>query len=117
MISYRYRTQEPFMIQERVLAVKPGGIAAVILLAILVLTVAAMIASGGAPPVIVVGILVILADFFFMKGLFVVNPNEARVVQLFGSYAGTVREPGLKWANPLFTKRTISLRVRNFEST
>src|SRR5437868_6379766 len=48
MISYRYRTQEPFMIQERVLAVKPGGIAAVILLAILVLTVAAMIDSAEA---------------------------------------------------------------------
>ena len=49
-------------------------------------------------------------------GLFVVNPNEAQVVQLFGSYSGTVKTPGLRWANPFYTKKRISLRVRNFES-
>jgi regulator of protease activity HflC (stomatin/prohibitin superfamily) len=49
-------------------------------------------------------------------GLFVVNPNEGRVLQLFGDYVGTVKTPGLRWANPLYTKRRISLRVRNFES-
>lgn len=52
-----------------------------------------------------------------LKGLFVVNPNEARVLQLFGKYAGTVKEPGLRYANPLFRRRPISLRVRNFESS
>lgn len=51
-----------------------------------------------------------------LAGFFVVNPNEGRVLQLFGDYRGTVREPGLRWANPFFTKHTISLRVRNFES-
>jgi len=50
-------------------------------------------------------------------GFFVVNPNEARVLQLFGAYQGTVRTPGLRWASPFFTKKHISLRVRNFEST
>jgi regulator of protease activity HflC (stomatin/prohibitin superfamily) len=49
-------------------------------------------------------------------GLFTVNPNEAKVLQLFGNYNGTVREPGLRWVNPFFTKRGISLKVRNFES-
>ena len=49
-------------------------------------------------------------------GLFVVNPNEGRVLQLFGDYVGTVKTPGLRWANPLYTKKRISLRVRNFES-
>jgi regulator of protease activity HflC (stomatin/prohibitin superfamily) len=49
-------------------------------------------------------------------GLFVVNPNEGRVLQLFGAYRGTVREAGLRWANPFFTKKRISLRIRNFES-
>lgn len=49
-------------------------------------------------------------------GLFIVNPNEAKVLQLFGSYAGTVHAPGLRWANPFFTKRKISVRVRNFET-
>src|SRR5215217_7255981 len=49
-------------------------------------------------------------------GLFVVNPNEGKVLQLFGAYKGTVRQEGLRWANPLYTKKRISLRVRNFES-
>ena len=49
-------------------------------------------------------------------GIFVVNPNESRVLQLFGAYRGTVREEGLRWANPFYTKKRISLRVRNFES-
>ncbi len=49
-------------------------------------------------------------------GLFMVNPNEAKVLQLFGKYVGTVREPGLRWANPLYWKTKISTRVRNFES-
>jgi len=46
-----------------------------------------------------------------------VNPNEARVLQLFGSYVGTAKQPGLRWANPFYTKKRISLRVRNFESS
>jgi hypothetical protein len=49
-------------------------------------------------------------------GLFVVNPNEGRVLQLFGAYVGTVRSAGLRWASPFYTKRRLSLRVRNFES-
>jgi regulator of protease activity HflC (stomatin/prohibitin superfamily) len=52
-----------------------------------------------------------------LMGLFVVNPNEAKVVQLFGSYIGTVREPGFKWYNPFATKSRVSQRVRNFETT
>jgi len=55
-------------------------------------------------------------DFFLLLGLFVVNPNEGKVLQLFGAYVGTVKSPGLRWANPLYSKRRISLRVRNFES-
>jgi hypothetical protein len=55
-------------------------------------------------------------DLLSLAGLFVVNPNEAKVVQLFGSYVGTVREPGFKWVNPFCTKRKVSQRVRNFET-
>jgi len=54
--------------------------------------------------------------FVFWAGLFIVNPNEARVLQLFGSYTGTAKAPGLRWANPFYTKHKISLRVRNFET-
>ena len=49
-------------------------------------------------------------------GFFMVNPNESRVMQLFGSYAGSEGQTGLRWANPLYKKSRISLRVRNFES-
>ena len=49
-------------------------------------------------------------------GLFMVNPNQAKVLLLFGRYVGSVKTPGLNWANPFFTKRPISLRVRNFET-
>ena len=45
-----------------------------------------------------------------------VHPNEAKVLQLFGKYAGTVHESGLKWANPFYAKTAVSKRVRNFES-
>ena len=49
-------------------------------------------------------------------GLFLVNPNEARVLQLFGKYVGTVKHPGLRYANPFYSKQKISVRVRNFET-
>ena len=49
-------------------------------------------------------------------GFFMVHPNEAKVLQLFGKYVGTVHEPGLKWANPFYSKTAVSTRVRNFES-
>ena len=54
---------------------------------------------------------------FLLGGLFIVNPNETKVLQLFGKYAGTAKIPGLRWANPFLTKKRVSLRVRNFEST
>ena len=55
-------------------------------------------------------------DVVSLCGLFVVNPNEAKVVQLFGSYVGTVREPGFKWVNPFTSRRKVSQRIRNFET-
>jgi SPFH domain / Band 7 family len=68
------------------------------------------------------GVTVIVSAFTLVLGvlgfvgLFVVNPNEGRVVQLFGDYVGTEKRPGLWWTNPFTTKRQVSLRVRNFES-
>lgn len=50
-------------------------------------------------------------------GFFTVNPNEGRVLQFFGRYIGTVQDPGLRWANPFYTKERVSLRVRNFETS
>lgn len=69
-----------------------------------------------APGSIVGNALAIAFLTFLMAGLFMVNPNEAKVLQLFGAYAGTAKEQGLRWANPFYTKHKVSLRVRNFES-
>jgi regulator of protease activity HflC (stomatin/prohibitin superfamily) len=52
-----------------------------------------------------------------VRGFFIVAPNEGQVLQLFGSYAGTAKTAGLRWANPFYTRKKISLRVRNFESS
>jgi hypothetical protein len=65
---------------------------------------------------LILSALAFLAGAVLAVGLFVVNPNEGKVLQFFGSYAGTVKRPGLRWANPLYTKKRISQRIRNFES-
>ncbi|AZM48368.1 hypothetical protein DMB38_23585 [Streptomyces sp. WAC 06738] len=67
-------------------------------------------------PVLVLGALLFLAALVAMAGLNMVEPGEARVVQLFGRYTGTIRDDGLRWVNPLTTRRKISTRVRNHET-
>ncbi|MCX6134204.1 MAG: SPFH domain-containing protein [Ignavibacteriales bacterium] len=57
-----------------------------------------------------------VATLLFPAGFFVVQPNEARVLVLFGKYIGTVRESGFWYANPFAIKRHVSLRIRNFNS-
>jgi len=66
---------------------------------------------------IILWIVVVLVLILGLFGLTIVNPNEARVVQLFGKYRGTIKEQGLRWVNPLTLRRKVSLRVRNFESS
>ncbi|MEU5348278.1 SPFH domain-containing protein [Streptomyces sp. NPDC020766] len=72
--------------------------------------------TGGKAALIVSGILIGLAAFIAMCGLNMVAPGEARVVQLFGRYRGTIREDGLRWVNPLTSRTKISTRVRNHET-
>ncbi|GAA2395095.1 SPFH domain-containing protein [Streptomyces glaucosporus] len=78
------------------------------------------LASGGAgaggAALIVLGVLLVIGSVFAMAGLNMVAPGEARVVQLFGRYTGTVRKDGLRWVNPLTTRKKISTRVRNHET-
>jgi regulator of protease activity HflC (stomatin/prohibitin superfamily) len=57
-----------------------------------------------------------IVDFFLMIGLFIVPPNDSRVLILFGKYIGTVRDSGFHWANPFAVKKLVSLRIRNFNS-
>ena len=71
----------------------------------------------GSAPLIVAGIGGIVLFFFLLPGFMSVQPNTGNVMTLFGKYMGTVKEPGLQWANPFYTRNWISLRVRNFETT
>ena len=67
-------------------------------------------------PLLIAAIVMIPVLVILMAGFFMVNPNESKVLQLFGKYIGTVNDPGLGWANPFYGKKAVSLRVRNFES-
>ncbi|MEV8348524.1 SPFH domain-containing protein [Streptomyces niveus] len=86
-----------------------GGIA-------LIVIGAALSSTGAKAALIVIGILLAVAAFFAMCGLNMVAPGEARVVQLFGRYRGTIRVDGLRWVNPLTSRAKISTRVRNHET-
>jgi regulator of protease activity HflC (stomatin/prohibitin superfamily) len=91
------------------LVVLPGALLGVSWLAIAAL-------RGGKVWPAVLWLLAALVLVVLHVGFFVVNPNEGKVLQLFGDYRGTTRQPGLRWANPFYTKRRVSLRVRNFET-
>ncbi|MFE6284773.1 SPFH domain-containing protein [Streptomyces sp. NPDC057877] len=78
---------------------------------------AVAVSSGGAKAALIApGILISIAAFLAMCGLNMVAPGEARVVQLFGRYRGTIRQDGLRWVNPLTSRTRISTRVRNHET-
>ena len=106
------------MIREQARSAVPGIPVLVGLLALLTWLTYGLVgaARAEAPLAIVVHAVGIALSALLLAGLFVVNPNEGKVLQLFGSYVGTARTPGLRWANPFYTKRRVSLRVRNFES-
>lgn len=72
--------------------------------------------NTGSPAVSVVGALLLAASFAMATGLTPVAPGEARVVQLLGRYAGTIRAPGLQWVSPVTKRHKISTRVRNHET-
>jgi regulator of protease activity HflC (stomatin/prohibitin superfamily) len=106
------------MIQERERSAVSGLLMLLVLVALLGFAVWRTIAemSGGDRVVGLMWVAVMVVTVLLMTGVFMVNPNEGRVLQLFGDYRGTVKDPGLRWANPFYTKKAISLRVRNFET-
>jgi regulator of protease activity HflC (stomatin/prohibitin superfamily) len=65
---------------------------------------------------IYVGVFMILTALLLIPGFVLVNPNSSRVLLLFGKYIGTIKQNGLFWVNPFFTKKKISLRASNFDS-
>ncbi|MER7111245.1 SPFH domain-containing protein [Streptomyces sp. NPDC000229] len=82
----------------------------------LVVAGAATGSTGAKVTLILAGVLVAILSFLAMCGLNMVAPGEARVVQLFGRYRGTIRDDGLRWVNPLTSRVKISTRVRNHET-
>lgn len=106
------------MIEERVRKCASGYVALVVLPILLIAVGYVFVLSVNAEHVLgifatLVAGLVLLICF---KGFFMVAPNQSKVLQLFGTYVGSVHETGLRWANPFYSKETVSLRVRNFES-
>ncbi len=103
----------------------PGGLALLLGLIGFLLGLGGIILGGGfaaegdtglGAVLIVVGVVVLIGSIFAMCGLNMVAPGEARVVQLFGRYTGTIRTDGLRWVNPLTSRAKISTRVRNHET-
>jgi regulator of protease activity HflC (stomatin/prohibitin superfamily) len=106
------------MTKEKAYSVTSGGAALLGLVAAFLLNVTGLVSAFVAENGVwfVAHVLLFPVIIFLLIGLFVVNPNQGRVLLLFGRYVGTVKDPGLRWANPLLTKKRISLRVRNFET-
>ena len=107
------------MVREQQKEAMSGGFMLGVLLLLTVVVLSNLIRAvtqenpGGAVLSVLLGIALVI----LWVGLFTVQPGQARVLQLFGSYRGTVKHPGLRWANPFYSKKAISLRVRNFETT
>ncbi|VAW21459.1 Membrane protease family protein BA0301, partial [hydrothermal vent metagenome] len=78
--------------------------------------VAYMISIGFKGEFVLVIIAGIIATTIVLSGLYTIEPNQSAVLSLFGKYIGTVHQQGLRFNNPFFTKKKISMRVRNFES-
>jgi regulator of protease activity HflC (stomatin/prohibitin superfamily) len=109
------------MIRERARSTLSGWLVLPLLLAAEIAAVWQLIAVLGRGadenvPLVLLWIGIIVIAAFLMFGFFIVNPNEAKVLTLFGKYAGSVKTDGFHWANPLLTKKHLSLRIRNFES-
>ncbi|WP_064256954.1 SPFH domain-containing protein [Rhodococcus sp. D-6] len=112
------------VVQSPVTVERPGASSngwSVLIAALVAIAVGAGLIGWGAVdvtvPLIVAGAVIVVLALVPLAGLVLVEPNEARVLQLLGSsYTGTLREPGLRWMNPLNTRRKISTRIRNHET-
>src|SRR5262245_16552196 len=107
-------SREVVMMREKERQTAPGGLMLLVFLVLLGLAATGFVeaARAGRAGLVLAWLLGGIACMVGLGGLFVVNPNQARVLQLFGAYRGTAKTPGLRWANPFYSKRPISLRVR-----
>ena len=108
------------MVRERPRDGFPGLPALLLVLAVgvgLFLNIVRLIGDRAFPPLIVFSIFgSVFLMLFLLAGFFIVQPNQARVLQFFGTYVGTSRKTGLQWLIPFYTRKRFSLRIRSFES-
>ncbi len=88
----------------------------ILIIGVVLLILVGHLHGAGATVLLIVGILVVISGGFELRGLTSVVPGQARVVQLFGRYRGTIRESGLQWVNPFTDRIVVSTRIRNQES-
>jgi regulator of protease activity HflC (stomatin/prohibitin superfamily) len=97
-----------------------SGIPTLLVILVLLIANAALFVNGAqnqSIPLIAIALLVGIILLICLGGFFNLEPNQAAVLSLFGKYVGTAREQGLRWTNPFYAARKVSLRVRNFESS
>ena len=106
------------MHQERIIRVANGWPMLTLNLVALLVGAAMLLAAAAAEsvPLGIISVLIGVAAIISLGGHFTLQPNQARVLILFGEYHGTVRDSGFYWANPFYTKRLVSLRLRNMET-
>jgi regulator of protease activity HflC (stomatin/prohibitin superfamily) len=111
------------MIQEKTYRPFPGWIPLLFSIALVVggpwytvLALRTLAREDGSGWAVVAGVLLLVLGFISLFGYMAIAPNDSRVLLLFGEYKGSVRESGFFWVNPFFTKKKLSLRVRNFET-
>jgi regulator of protease activity HflC (stomatin/prohibitin superfamily) len=108
------------MLQEKVVKGYSGWLMVLLLAAVAVSCVVCLVNAGGSdvwPWLVGSCIVVLVIDGICFAGLTVVNPTTAKAVLLFGAYKGSLKTPGFRWVNPLTTRRLVSLKIRNFESS
>jgi regulator of protease activity HflC (stomatin/prohibitin superfamily) len=107
------------MLREHEARTLPGGFMLVLLSVVSVASLVALILNFREGAILVgwAAAFVLAVGILCFFGLFVVNPNESKVVLLFGNYQGSARRPGFHWTHPLTVRMSVSMRVRNFESS
>ena len=93
--------------------IKPANGYLMLLIVLLLFIAGIVLTATQDSPIYLLATVIGFAGFF---GFILVNPNTSKVILLFGKYVGTIKDNGLYWANPLFRKKTVSLRASNFDS-
>ena len=108
---------EPTILEKPYRAISGWGMLAVIAVGIAIAAGLFFIACFADSEILMLpGVLIFMGSVFASLGMVAVQPNSSRVLLLFGDYRGTIKESGFYWVNPLYSKKKVSLRIRNFET-